>query len=594
MYKPGGTIASALGRIQQTNYVLPAIQREFVWKPEQIERLFDSLMQGYPFGTFLFWKIDPSTSGKFKFYDFVLNYHQRDAAHCPELPALHNQAITAVLDGQQRLTALNIGLRGSMAIKQPNKWWTNPDAFPRKTLRLNLLAPLEPDEDGIVYDFRFVDEAQAARSPEALWFDVPQILGMKDGPAMLNWLVAQQLAGDELSRAYATLDRLHRVIHTEPLIHYYEEEAQDVERVLNIFIRLNSGGTVLSYSDLLLSIAVAQWEKVDARAEIHKLVDELNRIGTGFGLSQDFVLKAGLMLADIASVGFKVENFTRSNMATLEANWPGIRNALVRTVELAASFGLNGQTLRADSALLPIAYYLYSRKVPDNYVTQGQFAADRETIRQWLVRSLLKASGIWGSGLDTLLTALRDVIKNNHQQPFPSEPLGQEMETRGKSLTFAPAEIEDILSMEYGDKRLFALLSLIFPFVDLRNQFHIDHIFPISRFTASRLKKAGVAEHEIERLGQLANKLPNLQLLEGPANTEKRAAMPADWLDARYSIERDREHYRSIHLLAEIPNEIRGCENFWEARRERLRVKITSVLHHSADSSPVYAKAKSV
>jgi uncharacterized protein with ParB-like and HNH nuclease domain len=46
MYKPGGTIAAALGRIQQTNYVLPAIQREFVWKPEQIERLFDSLMQG--------------------------------------------------------------------------------------------------------------------------------------------------------------------------------------------------------------------------------------------------------------------------------------------------------------------------------------------------------------------------------------------------------------------------------------------------------------------------------------------------------------------------------------------------------------------
>jgi Protein of unknown function DUF262 len=584
MYKPGGTIASALGRIQQTNYVLPAIQREFVWKPEQIERLFDSLMQGYPFGTFLFWKIDPSTSGKFKFYDFVLNYHQRDAAHCPELPALHNQAVTAVLDGQQRLTALNIGLRGSMAIKQPNKWWTNPDAFPKRTLRLNLLAPLEPDEDGIVYDFRFVDDAQTARSPEALWFEVPQILGMKDGPVMLNWLVAQKLVGDELSQAYATLDRLHRVIHTEPLIHYYEEEAQDVERVLNIFIRLNSGGTVLSYSDLLLSIAVAQWEKVDARAEIHKLVDELNRIGTGFDLSQDFVLKAGLMLADIASVGFKVENFTRPNMATLEANWPAIRNALVRTVELAASFGLNGQTLRADSALLPIAYYLYSRKVPDNYVTHGQFAADRETIRQWLVRSLLKASGIWGSGLDTLLTALRDAIKNNHQEPFPSVSLGREMEARGKSLAFAPAEIEDILSMAYGDKRLFALLSLIFPFVDLRNQFHIDHIFPISRFTASRLKKAGIAENEMEKLGHLANELPNLQLLEGPANTEKRAAMPASWLSDRYSHERDRAHYRSIHLLEEIPSEIQGCEAFWEARRERLRMKITSVLNHSAEA----------
>src|ERR1700730_5936381 len=118
--------------------------------------------------------------------------------------------------------------------------------------------------------------------------------------------------------------------------------------------------------------------------------------------------------------------------------------------------------------------------------------------------------------------------------------------------------------MTYGDKRLFALLSLIFPFVDLRNQFHIDHIFPISRFTATRLKKVGIAEDEIEKFGQLANELPNLQLLEGPANTEKRATMPFSWLHDRYSHEGDREHYRSIHLLGEIPSEIQGCIAFWE------------------------------
>lgn len=181
MYKPGGTIADALGRIQSKSYVLPAIQREFVWKPEQIEKLFDSLMQGYPFGTFLFWKVEAATSGKFKFYDFVLRYHQRDAAHCPELGPLHNQTVTAVLDGQQRLTALNIGLRGSMAIKQPNKWWTNPDAFPVRILRLDLLASPSPDEDGVRYRFRFLDDQQAARDEGACWFNVPDILGMKDG-----------------------------------------------------------------------------------------------------------------------------------------------------------------------------------------------------------------------------------------------------------------------------------------------------------------------------------------------------------------------------------------------------------------------------
>lgn len=43
MYKSGGTIADALRRIQSKQFVLPAIQREFVWKPEQIERLLGTL-----------------------------------------------------------------------------------------------------------------------------------------------------------------------------------------------------------------------------------------------------------------------------------------------------------------------------------------------------------------------------------------------------------------------------------------------------------------------------------------------------------------------------------------------------------------------
>jgi hypothetical protein len=277
----------------------------------------------------------------------------------------------------------------------------------------------------------------------------------------------------------------------------------------NIFIRLNNGGTVLSYSDLLLSIAVAQWSKIDARSEIHTLVDELNKIGTRFNLSQDFVLKAGLMLTNIASVGFKVENFNRANMEKLEASWPGVRRALIQTVELAASFGLNGQTLRADSALLPIAFYLFEKQAPDNYVTHTQYQADRQAIRSWLIRSLLKASGIWGSGLDTLLTALRTTIQTEGAGTFPVTAIQQVMASKGKSLTFEPEEIEELVSMQYGDKRMFALLSLLFPFVDLRNQFHIDHVFPISRFTVLRLSKAEVPQDKIEGIVELADSLGN-------------------------------------------------------------------------------------
>ncbi|WP_218775119.1 hypothetical protein, partial [Salibaculum halophilum] len=114
-------------------------------------------------------------------------------------------------------------------------------------------------------------------------------------------------------------------------------------------------------SDLLLSIATAQWAERDARDEVHSLVDDLNDIGPGYSFSKDFVLKAGLMLLDIQSVGFRVENFGRKNMTLMEAEWDRIREALLLTVRLVSEMGFDDNAIRADSALLPVAYYVFNR-----------------------------------------------------------------------------------------------------------------------------------------------------------------------------------------------------------------------------------------
>ena len=71
------TIKEAINNIHNNRYLLPAIQREFVWQPDQIERLFDSLMRGYPIGSFLFWRVDPDTAKNYNFYQFITNYDQR-------------------------------------------------------------------------------------------------------------------------------------------------------------------------------------------------------------------------------------------------------------------------------------------------------------------------------------------------------------------------------------------------------------------------------------------------------------------------------------------------------------------------------------
>lgn len=264
MYKPGGTIKTLLADLESHTYVLPAIQREFVWSSEQICRLFDSLMQGYPFGTMLFWKISPENSDKFKFFDFVRTYHERDNPHCPALPIQYNKPLVAVLDGQQRMTALNIGLRGNYAEKVKWKWWSSPDAFPTKRLYLNLLSEADL-ETGDRYEFKFLEEGLPDLELAGLWFPVGEILGFTGGPDMQDWIEQFEMQKEQRKVAYRTLDMLYRVIHTEQLISYYEEKDQDIERVLSIFIRINSGGTKLSYSDLLLSVAVAQWQTLDAR-----------------------------------------------------------------------------------------------------------------------------------------------------------------------------------------------------------------------------------------------------------------------------------------------------------------------------------------
>lgn len=583
MYQSGLTIKDALDAVSKNHYVLPAIQREFVWKPEQICRLFDSLMQGYPFGTFLFWRVEPEKSAEFKFFGFVQHFHERDAAHCPELGTLPNRELTAVLDGQQRLTALNIGLRGSMAIKEPNKWRTNPNAFPKRVLHIDLMAARGDDDEGEAYRFRFLEPQKASADSEALWYPVPDILTIPNVAKLSQWLYGKMNGrgitadSDVFNRASDTLHQLYQVVQVVPNLTFYTERSQELDRVLRIFIRMNSGGTVLSYSDLLLSIAVAQWSKLDARQEIHGLVDDINRIGAGFNLSKDFVLKAGLMLADIASVGFKVENFNRANMSTLEKVWADVRRATILTVELAASFGLAEQTLRADSALLPIAYYIFKRNPPENWLGHPSYAAEREMIRSWLVRSLLKSSGIWGSGLDTLLTALRDVIRVDHTS-FPGEALEKVMAARGKSLSFGPEEVDDLLDMEYGDRRLFPLLSILFPFIDVRQLHHIDHFFPKSQLQRRKLEKAGCNPAYAEECLAARDRLANLQLLEGLLNVSKNDSLPAPWMELTYPDPTVRQAVLDRHDLGFAPATHLDFIAFYNARREKLRARLAILL----------------
>jgi uncharacterized protein with ParB-like and HNH nuclease domain len=131
-YETPITIKKAIDNIKKRHYVLPSIQREFVWDTEQIEKLFDSLMRDYPISTFLFWKVDKNKIKDFQFYEFLRNFHEKDNRHNKKADLTNDEDVIALLDGQQRMTSIYLSLTGTYAQKIPYYRWDSPHAFPKK------------------------------------------------------------------------------------------------------------------------------------------------------------------------------------------------------------------------------------------------------------------------------------------------------------------------------------------------------------------------------------------------------------------------------------------------------------------------------
>lgn len=180
------TIKDAIDNIVDRTYLLPAIQRKFVWSSDQIEVLFDSIMRGYPINSFMFWEVKESKiKNEFKFYQFLTEYRQFFKEDNPDIDTKSYKDFKAVIDGQQRLTSLYIGLKGSYAYKLPRKWWyDNEENIPTRHLYLNIANPL-PDENErqMIYDFQFLTKNEFQRKSQdtsAIWFKVNDILTFKN------------------------------------------------------------------------------------------------------------------------------------------------------------------------------------------------------------------------------------------------------------------------------------------------------------------------------------------------------------------------------------------------------------------------------
>ena len=568
------TVEEALDKIQRNKYLLPAIQREFVWKSWQIEKLFDSLMNGYPIGSFLFWEV--TSTKDFKFYEFIKKYDQRDDNHNKKIPLVDGDEIIAVLDGQQRLTALYIGLLGTYTEKLPYYRWDSPNAFPEKYLCLNLLDKDEEDieEETSKYELKFCTKEEIEnKDSKKLWFKLNDILKYKAEEEI--WLepldILENYSNEIKKEAYKKLMQLFKIVNRDKIINYYLEKENNLDKVLNIFIRMNSMGTKLNNSDLLLSIATDQWKNRDAREEINKLLDELNR--EGFGVDKDFILKAALYLTkNIKNIRFKVDNFKKENMDLIEKNWDNISDSLKLSFILLKSFGYNKDNLSANTPVLPIALYILENNLDRKIVTNSSFSEDRKLIKEWIIKSTLK--GIF-SGRD-ISANIREVILKSRSNNFPLDEIKEELKKiPGKSINFSEDEIDNLLWSEYGANTTFSILQLLYPTLDYKNNFHIDHIYPRSKFNEKYLKKQGINIADLWDFDYL----PNLQLLDGSQNLEKTDKEFKDWLEEQdFSKEERKDYFKKNYIPENIELTFKNYNEFFEKRKELLLKQLKKIL----------------
>lgn len=565
------SIRDVIEDINSRKIYLPAIQRKYVWGDDQIVRLMDSIMLGYPIGTFLFWKVKKTVINQkeYSMYEFIKDYHDRDMYKNPSAPqpfpiGSPDETIWAVLDGQQRLTSLYIALQGSMSRKLPNKRWKNDDAFPKKELYFDLHSE-RTDDDDISYEFKFLTKEDAENhKDEKLWFLVKDILKYSAEDLVTEIILPNGWATDKVASKNISL--LHTRLVGDQIINYFEVEKDSIDSVLDIFVRVNSGGTVLSKSDLLFSTIVSHWDK--ARDEIDKLLAEINKTGEGYKFTNDFIMRTCLYLLNM-SVTLKVETFKKESVLQIRDNWDSIKKAIKDTVNLLNEFGFNSENIISYVAVSPMVYYRYKG---------GNYDAESKAeLRKYIVIAQVKQ--IFGTASNSALTSIREALKKAPAGTFSMNNLKGVRFTGDRTLKYTPEEVDAMFDTYEIGAYTFMLLSLLYPNLKYSQKgFHQDHMHPYTGFEDDKIKDLVLPNGSVidddtkEDWRRRRNTLANLQLLEGRENESKNATPLVEWL-------KEPENKDNVKYLPDgISYDLSNFEEFMQKRQELMSKQLKSIL----------------
>ena len=486
---------------------LPNIQRSFVWGEEQICRLFDSIMREYPISTLLVWKTTSDIRRR-KFIDNWKDSLRLSDFYVPE--DRHKKCL--VLDGQQRLQSLFIGLSGS---------------FNARELHLDILSGNIAVPDDIKYQFKFLESGKS----EFPWLKFKDLIFTtnKKKRHRINTIkeaAGRELTGGELDKIDDHLDLIDHTFKMNEAITYQELDNIDNETlyteddVVEVFIRANSGGTKLGKSDLLFSLLNASWSFADERMD--DLLDSLNR--HGFAFDRDFVLKTCLVLLG-QGARYEVDKFRKEGVREdIETKWDGIAEAIQDVLDFIRekTFSQCDRAIPSYLVLIPLIYCRYHHKAAWRAASN---------LDDYVLRCLI--TGAFGGRPDNLIDAL--IRKIAASAEFKVDTVFDIVRDQGRSLELTE---DRFWKMGYGSRTIHLVFNLWYrefnhtPSYE-NNMPQIDHIFPQSALKMVRVTNPDTGRLVMKYTSDIRDQLANCMLLSKEENGAggKSDKLPEDWFD---------------------------------------------------------------
>ncbi len=522
----------ALKRAKEHFLVLPDIQREYVWEAYEVERLFESIVDGYPVGSCILWKTTRSIINKDKpnLYYFLREYKQGESKNEKAPEVLSDEGdYYIVLDGQQRITSLNIALFGSYTSFKGGSGnpRNNPNSWITRELYYNLdfyRTTEDEDDENPKKRFCFLTTDEASHGN---WYKIKELLAFNSVEDYWDELIQNEYE----KSARKDLSALFRRLHSnsgDGLIHYYCIEENDYDEALDIFVRVNSTGHKLAKSDLLFSTLIDGW--ADGKQSIENLLAAMNSKGDRFNFTKDYLMRLALVLVD-ADTNLKIQSLTQKTISNIRSNWNRINSALDTMSSLLADIGLSHETITSYNATMPIAYYLYKGgKIKTSY--------QKTEVRKFL--SIAMAKRLFGVASNSALNSTRNALKaiDCTKSDFSLSLFSAVVLTGGRTFSVSIEDIDFWLDNYEKGQSTYLLLSLLYPNCKLSQvSFHQDHCHPYVGFDNKNIRTFNLPQDVVSDWQSKRNLLPNLQFLEGAENEHKNKTPLKEWISKGNSIE---------------------------------------------------------